>query len=112
MKKNTLLFSLVFLLALLFVTCKKQEYSLQQAITDQKSLTSTADSLRRLSGVIHYTINIVDGGDAVFTPGWWNYYGGGKGGNSIGSLTSVKNARVTASQYGKTFVVYADSVGI
>ena len=112
MKRNTLVINLIFFLALLFVTCKKQEYSLQQAITDQKSLTSTADSLRRLSGVIHYTINIVDGGDAVFTPGWWNYYYDKKGGQSIGSLTSVKNAKVTASQYGKTVVVYADSVGV
>jgi hypothetical protein len=112
MKKFNIKYFFALFLAVTIFSCTKQEYTLKQAITDQKNLTSTSDSLRRLSGVIHYTINIVDGGDAVFSPGWWDHYYGYKGGKSTLNLPTVRNARITASQYGKTIVVYADSVGV
>jgi hypothetical protein len=110
MKRKSFMVLTAILFAVFIFSCKKQEYSLKQAITDQQSLTTKADSLRKLAGVIHYTINIVDGGDAVFTNGW--YYDYSYGGKSGKGLASVGNAKVTASQYGKTYVVYADTVGV
>jgi hypothetical protein len=113
MKKVYLLFKFMLLIGIIFFSCKK-EYTPSDAVSDQIRLSNTAlkdsllrDSLRRVGGVIQYSINIVDGSDAGFSTANTK---SAKGSNKI---TALKGARVIAEQYGKTIVVTdTDGVGI
>lgn len=106
MKKIYPVMLLLLLMSLGFYTCKK-DYSPGDAVDDKIKLDQQAlkdsmvrDSLRKLSGVIYYSVNIVDGSDAGFSML-----------KSTKSAASIKNTKVIAVQYGKTFVIN-DSAGL
>lgn len=112
MKKVYLIINVMLLLGILTFSCKK-EYTPEDVVDDQIKLNEQAlkdsllrDSLRRTSGVIHYSINIVDGSDAVFSVFW-----GSSNKKSAKKAAAIKNVKVTAVQYGKTFVV-TDTLGL
>lgn len=79
---------------LIVFACEREEFTVKEAIDAQNEVTElldsleyVRDSLQRMAGVIHYTVNVVNMSDAT---------------EGAKSVTSVSGAIVTTSQHGVT----------
>ncbi len=100
MKKITLLsITAVITIAIFIFSCEKDEFTEQDALQGQQDLLThqdsldklnqlLRDSLNRVGGIIHYTVNVVDAGDAGFAK------------STSSTLQMISGAIVTASQNG------------
>lgn len=100
MKKITLFsFIAIITIAIFIYSCKKDEFTEEDALQGQQDLLTHQDSLDRLNqllrdslnrigGIIHYTVNVVDAGDAGFAK------------STSSTLQMISGAIVTASQNG------------
>lgn len=89
MKKKFLIasFFATLVVATIFITsCKKDEFTEEDAINLQAQIDRTRDSLLAVGGVIVYTVNVMDAGAAGFTSG------------RIASECILSGATVTATQ--------------
>ena len=118
-----LIYPIVIVLAIIaaIASCKKDRFTIDDALKGQEDLITLQDSidkastllndslamamvllrdsLQRTSGVITYSVNVVDAGDAGFSGK------SGKGG-------SLSGATVTVSQYGQAVTKTSDATGI
>lgn len=114
MKKLFIRLLVAFLAVVFIYSCKKEEYTEEDALKAHKdylnyqdSIDMVRDSLRHLGGIIQYSVNVVplNGSSNTFI----SCFGGYKGETSSNGLA---NATVSVSQHGKVIQATTTSSGI
>lgn len=113
MKKIFIRLMVVFLAFMFVFSCKKNEYTEQDALSAHKdflnyedSINFLRDSLRHLGGIIQYSINVVP------INGSSNTYISNYGEKSEAAVTGLADAVVSVAQHGKVVQSTTTSSGI